>query len=138
MSKAKSKLSVEDFFTKPQGDAGQWLEITMPGDVEKSFELLVTDLGTYKFKSEMVKMNREEVARGEISDEQFDTPDEIERRHLAECKLLSALVIDWRGIDTEFTQDCIYNLLVNAPYVHDAVNRFAADKKNFTKKASKD
>ena len=138
MAQSKNKkVKLESLFTQKSSDGGEWVNIVLPHDVDASIDLKILGADSFEYRSKLAEANRVAVNSSDMSDEKYNSPAEIEKRHIAKCELLNCLVVDWKGFDQDFTPELSLCLLINSPFVLLKIDQFAAQRINFMKRPVK-
>lgn len=133
-----NSIKIEDLFTQKQSEEGMWSNLNIPGNLDAVVRLKLIGTDSAVFKAAAIKQNQDELAY-ENKNPKLDhnSEKEINRRKLAECKLLSSLIVDWEGFEEKFSKKSAFELLKNAPFVARHVDNFSAQSENFIKAPSK-
>ena len=123
-------IKLESLYTQENAENGVWKTFTVP-NTKETFKLKIAGADSFKYREIITKQNAAELAREPQGDSEFNSVEEIERRHKMRCEQILPLIIDWEGFDQEFSRKRCLNLLINAPFVLINVDKFAADRANF-------
>jgi len=125
-------MQITELFTREKSNVGTKMPVFSPSNEKTEEWIMVRYLDCDAFREVSDRCTREAII---MKDEKnTELKDLMQKRHKQE--MLIALVADW-SFDTEFTKENVATLLENAPYIGDAIDRFAATRLNFFPKEQK-
>jgi hypothetical protein len=116
-------MDIKGLYTVEKHEAGAEVRITSPVDGDLTdFYILVQGVDSKAYRSAVRAYQRRLLAEQEGG----------------EAELLAAVTIGWRGLndgkaEVEFSREKAVQLYENSPNVANQIDRFIADRKNFTK-----
>jgi len=122
-------MAFSDFFTKPASEAGVKIPLPLPDGSESSEWVLVAGMESDRYRQANAIAERE--ALSIPSD--VDHADRVEAMYVTSTRLIASLIIEW-SFKKELSLSSATELLDNAPYIRDLINRSAADRAAFVKK----
>lgn len=125
-----NSIKLESLFTQDNAEKGVWHEIHVPNTTE-SFKLRIAGADSFAYRAFITQQNASEMAREPLKDDDYNSREEIERRHLVKCNQILSLVTDWDGFDEEFSKEKCLNLIINAAFVLIEIDAFAGKRSNF-------
>jgi hypothetical protein len=124
-------MNPESLYTLEAHNNGAWMKVKDKARKDTGCKLLVAGVDSDVFRDAKREASRLAIVASSKG-ERFDA-----QKYIAtEC------VIDWEGFDIdgdelEFSKERVSNLLTNAPYLIDDVDRFLSDIGNFTLNSAK-
>ena len=122
---------MQEFFTRGIANEGVKLPLSYPDGTLSEHWIIVRGIDSDEFRRVEALSKRKAVALSQITDEteRDQAISDIE----TEC--VAALVAGW-SMDDEYTHENIIKLLTEAPQIANAINIFAARRKEFFTKKS--
>lgn len=135
MSNNTNTTPMAAFATRPLSQEGIKIELCLPDGTPTEHFLVVRGADCREFKGAQAKASRMSIQllqdKEKLNDEEL-----AERRHCIEVEQVAALVADW-SFDEECSRENVVQFLMDAPQIHDQINKFAGNRRNFSVKPSK-
>ncbi|MBF0675592.1 phage tail assembly chaperone [Pseudomonas sp.] len=126
-------MKPSDFFTRAKANEGERMPLALPDGTPTDSYLVIRGVDSDLFRQALDDHRRDVLAASSIKDE----AERKEAVKASQLRLVAALVIGW-SFDAEFTEAALLELLREAPYIADAADRFASDRRRFFGKSSTD
>jgi hypothetical protein len=124
-------MDIKDLDTRSKAEAGAEMQVFNPLTGKMSdFHITIKGIDSDEYRSQSANL-REQLMTSKMLKQDFD-------REACEIETFVAITIGWRGLEdggkeVKFTEKRCRQLYKSAPYVRDQLDRFIANRANFTK-----
>lgn len=118
-------MKPSDFYTRPQANTPQKMILPLPNGQPSEHCLMVLGTESDQFQRAKLEAHRRamEAKAGEHQDHEFSNNERI--------RMIASVVVGW-SFETAYSEDAVMDLLRQAPYIADAVDRYSSRRANFT------